>query len=135
MNIIELAKEAGFGVVRCNERFIITDNGEPDLTVFLTKFAELLQASEPVAYADYERGTCHLIGTPIPKDEIKNPLFASPPNTEAEIDKAREALLSAKESIFQQINSIKEYPHELHENCQKLRIIAESFEATLKEIE
>jgi hypothetical protein len=32
-------------------------------------------AQEPVAYADYERGTCYLIGTPIPKNEIKNPLY------------------------------------------------------------
>lgn len=33
---------------------------------------------EPVAYADYERGTCYLIGTPIPKDEIANPLYTRP---------------------------------------------------------
>ena len=35
-------------------------------------------AQEPVAYADYERGTCYLIGTPIPKDEIANPLYTHP---------------------------------------------------------
>jgi hypothetical protein len=47
------------------------------------------EKQEPVAYADYERGTCYLIGTPIPKDEIANPLYTHPaqPLSDDEINK------------------------------------------------
>jgi hypothetical protein len=52
--------------------------GQYEDTINACKEALEQPAQEPVAYADYERGTCYLIGTPIPKNEIKNPLYTHP---------------------------------------------------------
>jgi hypothetical protein len=65
-----------------------SQNQEYDINEMIDKITpENLQ--EPVAYADYERGTCYLIGTPIPKDEIANPLYTHPaqPLSDDEIQK------------------------------------------------
>jgi hypothetical protein len=64
---------------------------------------------EPVAYADYERGTCYLIGTPIPKNEIKNPLYTHPHQwqglTHDEID---ELLISFPHATFKLARAIEQ---------------------------
>lgn len=93
---IELAIEAGFIVNSVNKLIHCGYYMDEELA----KYTELIRAngqvqSEPVAYADYERGTCHLIGTPIPKYEIKNPLYTSPPDLQAKLDKARDDIALA----------------------------------------
>jgi hypothetical protein len=118
MNIIEKAIEAGFQVDEEGEPFIYFKEQWIDVTAQLTKFAELLQAqaSEPVAWIlDHtpNRGMRQVsCSKPYVDDQMSKgvewntnkfsqgqypydvctPLYTSPPNTQAKLDKAREAL-------------------------------------------
>jgi hypothetical protein len=98
MNIIELAKEAGFTIILGRISLKDAMNRQIDVENQITKFAELLQAqaSEPVAWRnpnDNHRASAFMWQQSATHSK---PLFASPPNTQQKLDKAIWALKHVK---------------------------------------
>lgn len=122
-DIIELAKQAGFELILNKLSVRDNMNRQIDLHEKLTKFAQLLQQGEAVAeppdafyWADETGKPVHtsaFLGQPVPF-AIANAksyghhavlLYRTPPNLQAKLDKAREALQDICNKDVRQLRS------------------------------
>jgi hypothetical protein len=93
MNIIELAKQAGFKIDDEGEPFIYFNEQWIDVTAELTKFAQLLQQGEAVAkltvFVNQSKGKGYSVDVNKSLDFGLYDLFTTPPDTQAELERLR----------------------------------------------